>query len=162
MAAPFSSGDGMVSAMRIAPGKASFAIRYVQTERHQAEVAAGRALFGKYRNPFTDQQEAEGLDRTVANTTPVWHAGRFAADQEDGRPYRVDPRTLATIGRHDFGGKLKSATATAHVRIDPQTGEMFSFGYEADGLGVDQGRLFIVDKQGTSPASNGSMRRIAP
>src|SRR5438876_372877 len=47
------SGDGMVSAVRIAGGKASFAIRYVQTERHKAEVAAGRALFGKYRNPFT-------------------------------------------------------------------------------------------------------------
>ncbi|HEY2678253.1 MAG TPA: carotenoid oxygenase family protein, partial [Steroidobacteraceae bacterium] len=64
------SGDGMVSATRIAGGKASFAIRYVQTERHRAEVAAGRALFGKYRNPFTDRPEAEGLDRTVANTTP--------------------------------------------------------------------------------------------
>src|SRR5450755_3945703 len=66
------SGDGMICAMRIAPAKASFAIRYVQTERHQAEAAAGRALFGKYRNPFTDRREAEGLDRTVANTTPVW------------------------------------------------------------------------------------------
>src|SRR5712672_2287650 len=54
------SGDGMVSAMRIAPAKASFAIGYVQTERHKAEVAAGRALFGKYRNPFTDQREAVG------------------------------------------------------------------------------------------------------
>src|SRR3984893_18687145 len=142
------SGDGMVSAMRIARAKASFAIRYVQTERHKAEVAAGRALFGKYRNPYTDKQEAEGLDRTVANTTPVWHAGRLLLTKEDGRPYRVDPRSLATIGRHDFGGKLKSATATAHVRIDPQTGEMFSFGYEADGLASTKVAYFIVDKQG--------------
>jgi carotenoid cleavage dioxygenase len=142
------SGDGMVSAMRIARAKASFAIRYVQTERHKAEVAAGRALFGKYRNPFTDRQEAAGLDRTVANTTPVWHAGRLLLTKEDGRPYRVDPHTLATIGRYDFGGKLKSATATAHVRIDPQTGEMFSFGYEADGLASTKVAYFIVDKQG--------------
>src|ERR1700733_7159146 len=58
------SGDGMICAMRIAPAGSSFAIRYVQTERHKAEAAAGRALFGKYRNPFTDQQEAAGLDRT--------------------------------------------------------------------------------------------------
>jgi carotenoid cleavage dioxygenase-like enzyme len=142
------SGDGMISALRIAPAKASFAIRYVQTERHRAEVAAGRALFGKYRNPFTDAQEAEGLDRTVANTTPVWHAGRLLLTKEDGRPYRVDPRTLTTIGRYDFGGKLKSATVTAHVRIDPQTGEMFSFGYEADGLASTKVAYFIVDKQG--------------
>src|ERR1700736_5270063 len=126
------SGAGMVSAMPTPRAEPSFAIRYVQTERHNAEVAAGRALFGKYRNPYTDKQEAEGLDRTVANTTPVWHAGRLLLTKEDGRPYRVDPRTLTTIGRYDFGGKLKSATVTAHVRIDPQTGEMFSFGYEAD------------------------------
>src|SRR6187455_2207684 len=69
------SGDGMVSALRVSDGRASFAIRYVQTARHAAEVAAGRALFGKYRNPFTDRAEARGIDRTVSNTTPVWHAG---------------------------------------------------------------------------------------
>src|SRR5580700_2608672 len=142
------SGDGMISAMRIRGGKASFAIRYVQTERLRAEAAAGRALFGKYRNPFTDQPEARGLDRTVANTTPVWHAGRLLMTKEDGRPYRVDPLTLATIGRHDFGGKLKSETVTAHVRIDPQTGEMFSFGYEADGLASTKVAYCIADKQG--------------
>ena len=79
------SGDGMVSAMRIAGGKASFAMRYVQTERHQAEVAAGRALFGKYRNPFTDRPEAAGLDRTVANTTPRV-ACRATADDQGRRP----------------------------------------------------------------------------
>jgi len=142
------SGDGMVSAVRIAGGKASFAMRYVQTERHKAEVAAGRALFGKYRNPFTDRPEAKGLDRTVANTTPIWHAGRLLMTKEDGRPYRVDPRTLATIGPYDFGGRLKSETVTAHVRIDPQTGEMFAFGYEADGLASTKVAYFIVDSEG--------------
>jgi len=142
------SGDGMISALRIGGGKASFAIRYVQTERHVAEVAAGRALFGKYRNPFTDKPEARGLDRTVANTTPVWHAGRLLMAKEDGRPYRVDPLTLATIGRHDFGGKLKSETVTAHVRIDPQTGEMFLFGYEAAGLASTKVAYCVVDKHG--------------
>ena len=69
------SGDGMISALRIADGRVGLSMRYVQTERHRAEMAAGRALFGKYRNPFTDTPQAAGLDRTVANTTPVWHAG---------------------------------------------------------------------------------------
>jgi carotenoid cleavage dioxygenase len=142
------SGDGMVSALRIVGGKASFAIRYVQTERHKAEVAAGRALFGKYRNPFTDRPEALGLDRTVANTTPVWHAGRLLMTKEDGRPYRVDPRTLGTMARYDFGGKLKSQTVAAHVRIDPETGEMFFYGYEADGLASTKVAYCRVDKHG--------------
>jgi carotenoid cleavage dioxygenase-like enzyme len=142
------SGDGMVSAVRFTAGKVSFAMRYVQTARHRAEVAAGRALFGKYRNPFTDRPEAAGLDRTVSNTTPVWHAGRLLMTKEDGRPYRVDPRTLETIGRHDFGGRLKSETVTAHVRIDPDTGEMFFFGYEADGLASTKVAYCIADRQG--------------
>src|ERR1700728_950152 len=142
------SGDGMVSAARFTAGKVSFAMRYVQTARHRAEVAAGRALFGKYRNPFTDRPEAAGLDRTVANTTPVWHAGRLLMSKEDGRPYRVDPRTLETLGRYDFGGKLKSQTVTAHVRIDPETGELFFYGYEADGLASTKVAYCIADQSG--------------
>jgi hypothetical protein len=39
-----------------------------------------------------------GVDRTVANTTPVWHAGRLLMTKEDGRP--IDrPITLETRGR---------------------------------------------------------------
>jgi carotenoid cleavage dioxygenase-like enzyme len=127
------SGDGMISALRIAHGQAALAMRYVETDRHRAEAAAGRALFGKYRNMFTDLPEAAGIDRTVANTTPVWHAGRLLMTKEDGRPYRIEPATLATIGRHDFGGRLMSDTMTAHVRIDPAGGAMYFFGYESDG-----------------------------
>ena len=143
------SGDGMVSALRFKGGKVDFAIRYVQTARHQAEVSAGRTLFGKYRNPYTDLPEARGVDRTVANTTPVWHAGRLLMTKEDGRPYRVDPHTLETIGSHDFGGKLKSETVTAHVRVDPESGEMYFFGYEAGGLGSTKVAYCIADRDGT-------------
>lgn len=142
------SGDGMISALRIAGDRASFEIRYVQTARHRAELAAGHALFGKYRNPYTDKPEVRGIDRTVANTTPVWHAGRLLMTKEDGRPYRIDPHTLKTMGRYDFGGKLKSQTVTAHVRIDPETGEMFLFGYEADGLASTKVAYCIVDRHG--------------
>ena len=142
------SGDGMISVIRLVDGKASFAIRYVATQRHAAEAAAGRALFGKYRNPFTDRPEAAGLDRTVANTTPVWHAGRLFMTKEDGRPYRIHPHTLDTLGRHDFDGRLRSETMTAHVRIDAETGEMFFFGYEADGLASAKIAYGVVDRQG--------------
>ncbi len=142
------SGDGMVSALRIAGGTASFDMRYVQTARHKAEVAAGKALFGRYRNPFTDDPSVAGVDRTVANTTPVWHAGALLMTKEDGRAYRVDPHTLETLGSHDFGGSLKSETMTAHVRIDPISGEMFFFGYEADGLASTKVAYCIADRAG--------------
>ena len=97
---------------------------------------------------FTDKPEVAGVDRTVANTTPVWHAGRLLMAKEDGRPYRVDPHTLETIGRYDFGGKLRSQTMTAHVRIDPQTGELFFYGYEADGEASTKIAYCIADRAG--------------
>jgi carotenoid cleavage dioxygenase-like enzyme len=142
------SGDGMISAIRFAGGKASTQMRYVDTARHLAETKAGQALFGKYRNPWTDRPEAQGIDRTVANTTPVWHAGRLLMCKEDGRPYQVDPRTLETLGSYDFAGQLRAETMTAHVRVDAATGELFFYGYEADGLGSTKVAYCLVDKQG--------------
>lgn len=144
------SGDGMVSRLSFnADGTADFAIRYVQTARWLAERETGRARFGKYRNPFTDDADVQGVDRTVANTTPVWHAGRLLMAKEDGRPYRVDPVTLETLGSYDFGGVLKSETMTAHVRIDAQTGELFFYGYEADGCASTKVAYCIVGPDGT-------------
>jgi carotenoid cleavage dioxygenase-like enzyme len=142
------SGDGMISALRITGGKASFDMRFVQTARHKAEVAAGKALFGRYRNPYTDDPSVAGVDRTVANTTPVWHAGKLLMTKEDGHPYRIDPHSLETIGSYDFDGALKSQTMTAHVRVDPVTGEMFFFGYEADGLASTKIAFCRADKAG--------------
>ncbi|WP_417320124.1 carotenoid oxygenase family protein [Emcibacter sp.] len=144
------SGDGMVSGLYFRDGgKVDFEIRYVQTARHKAEVAAGKTLFGKYRNPYTDDPSVKGVDRTVANTTPVWHAGRLLMTKEDGHPYEINPHTLETVGSYDFGGALKSETMTAHVRIDPETKEMFFFGYEADGLASTKVSYCIADRDGT-------------
>ena len=47
------------------------------------------------------------------------------------------------------GGRLRSETVTAHVRIDPQTGEMFFFGYEAGGLASTKVAYCIADRHGT-------------
>ena len=144
------SGDGMVSRLSFnADGTVDFAMTYVDTARHLAERQLGRARFGKYRNPWTDDADVQGIDRTVANTTPVWHAGRLLMAKEDGRPYRVDPLTLATLGSYDFGGVLRSETMTAHVRIDAETGELFFYGYEADGPASTKIAYCVVNPDGT-------------
>jgi carotenoid cleavage dioxygenase-like enzyme len=143
------SGDGMISKLHFRDdGSVDFDLKFVQTARHKAEVAAGKSLFGRYRNPFTDDAEVAGVDRTVANTTPIWHAGKLLMAKEDGHAYRVDPDTLETLGSYDFDGALKSDTMTAHVRIDPITGEMFFYGYECDGLASTKVAYCIADKSG--------------
>ncbi|MCJ2181801.1 carotenoid oxygenase family protein [Novosphingobium sp. 1949] len=142
------SADGMIAKFDIHGGHVDYAIKFVETERYALEKAARKALFGRYRNPYTDDPSVAGKDRTVANTTPVWHAGRLLMTKEDGLGYEIDPETLETLGRFDYYGALKSQTFTAHPRIDPVTGEMFFFGYEAGGLASLDVAYGIADKHG--------------
>jgi carotenoid cleavage dioxygenase len=65
------NADGMIARFNIEGGAVDFDIKYVETERYLAEKQARRALFGRYRNPFTDDPSVAGVDRTLANTTPV-------------------------------------------------------------------------------------------
>ena len=142
------SGDGMISMFRFENGYADYKSRYVRTERFLAERAARRGLFGAYRNRFTDDPAAAGLDRTVANTSPVYHAGRLFAIKEDGLPYEVDPDTLETIGRCDWNGALKSQTVSAHSKVDPVTGELLLYGYEVSGDASREMMFATVDPNG--------------
>lgn len=142
------SGDGMIGRFLIHGNRVDFAIRYIETDRYLAEKKENKALFGAYRNPYTDDPSVRGVERTVANTTPIWHGGRLFLTKEDGPAYEVNPITLDTIGKWDYHGALKSQTMTAHVRIDPDSGEMFFFGYEAGGLATRDVAYCIADKDG--------------
>ena len=142
------SGDGMVSSFRIEAGHVDFKQRYVMTERLKRDRAARRGLHGLYRNPYTDEPGFFGESRTASNTTPIFHAGKILAAKEDDRPYLIDPNTLQTLGPWDFAGALKSQTMTAHCRIDPETGELLFFGYEAGGLASRDVAFCVADKDG--------------
>ena len=142
------NGDGMVTLFRFHDGHVDFRSRYVRTEKFELEAAARRALFGVYRNPYTDDASVAGKDRTTANTNIVFHAGRLFALKEDGLPHELDPFTLATRGRYDYGGRLRSKTFTAHPKIDPATGEMIAFGYEATGLASRDMAVQVIDPAG--------------
>jgi carotenoid cleavage dioxygenase len=129
---PF-NGDGMVSMFRIGGGKASLKTRYVRTDRWEAERAAGKVLFGKYRNKWTDDPSVQGMNRNLANTNVMIHAGVLLALREDSPPVAMDPVTLETIGNWDFHGTLPGPTCSAHCAIDPETGNLVGFGFGAKG-----------------------------
>lgn len=129
----FINGDGMVWAFEFEEGAVHVRSRFVETDRHRAEKDAGRRLFGQYRNPYSDDPSAAGVDRTTANTSIIWHGHRLFAIKEDGLPHELHPRTLETIGKTDFGGALRSVTSTAHPKMDPVNGEWVFFGYNAGG-----------------------------
>ncbi|MFD2416737.1 carotenoid oxygenase family protein [Amycolatopsis pigmentata] len=144
---PFNA-DGMVMSFRFTGGHVDFRSRYVRTPRFKAEREARRALFGAYRNAYTDDPSVTGMNRTLANTNVFWHAGRLLASKEDGLPFEIDPDTLETVGMHTFDGALTSPTSTAHPKFDPRTGEMVFFGYAAKGEGTPDIVYYEADRNG--------------
>ncbi len=145
---PF-DGEGHVGMFRFANGRVDYKSRYIRTQRYQAQAQAGEALFGTYRNPHTDDARARGVSRGTANTSVVYHHGRLFALKEDSPPVALDPDTLATTDDYyTFGGKLTSQTFTAHPKLDPETGEMIAFGYEARGEASDDVAIYSFDKRG--------------
>jgi carotenoid cleavage dioxygenase len=145
---PF-NGDGNVSMFRFANGHVDFKCRYVKTQRYQAQVEARKALFGTYRNRETDDPSVRQLSGGTANTNLVFHAGKLFALKEDSPPVLMDPHTLETLDNYyTFNGKMKSRTFTAHPKIDPVSGEMFSLNYEATGNGSDDVAIYSIDKSG--------------
>lgn len=144
----FLHADGYVSSFRFKNGRVSYKGRFVGTPRFKSNLAAGHQQFGYYRNRFTDEPAVAGIDGTVSNTAPLVHAGKLFSLKEDALPYQIDPVTLETIGPWDFGGAYKSQTFTAHPKIDPVTGEMITFGYEATGPATNDLFLYYIDKAG--------------
>jgi len=49
---------------------------------------------------------------------------------------------------YTFDGGLKGKTFTAHPKIDPETGELVAFGYEAKGLATNDIFVFSADRAG--------------
>ena len=141
-------GDGQVGMFRIANGNCDYRSRYVRTPRYIADRKARKQRFGNYRNDATGDPGVRGLHSTVANTALVHNAGRLFALKEDSLPWQVDPNTLATLGTWDFNGKYASKTFSAHPKIDPLTGDLLTFGYEATGLLSNDVFFYVIGKDG--------------
>ncbi len=145
----FFNGDGMVSLFRFHNGQVDFKQRYAHTDKWKLERAAGKSLFGAYRNPLTDDPSVEGVIRGTANTNVIVHGGKLYALKEDSPPLIMDPLTLETTeGYSDFAGKLTSQTFCAHPKIDPDTGNMCAFSYAATGLITDDCTYMEVSPTG--------------
>lgn len=145
---PFAA-DGYVSSFTISGGNVDFRGRFVRTPRYLANAKARKQLFGYYRNPFDADPSVQTISGTVANTNIVAHAGKLFALKEDALPYEIDPVTMATKGPYDFGGKYLSPTFTAHPKVDGRTGEMITYGYEAEGTATNAIWVYTIDKSGT-------------
>ncbi|KAM0924263.1 hypothetical protein ACQ4PT_004996 [Festuca glaucescens] len=139
-------GDGMIHALRIKDGKATYVSRYVKTSRLKQEEYFGGAKFMKigdlkgFFGLFMVQMQElrkklKVLDATygigTANTAFIYHHGKLMALSEADKPYVVkvlEDGDLQTLGLLDYDKRLKHSF-TAHPKVDPFTDEMFTFGY---------------------------------
>ncbi|KAL0425621.1 UNVERIFIED_CONTAM: Carotenoid 9,10(9',10')-cleavage dioxygenase 1 [Sesamum radiatum] len=67
----------------------------------------------------------------TANTALIYHHGKLLALSEADKPYAIkvlEDGDLQTIGMLDYDKRL-AHSFTAHPKVDPLTGEMFTFGY---------------------------------
>ncbi|MEL7036860.1 MAG: carotenoid oxygenase family protein [Cyanobacteria bacterium J06592_8] len=119
-------GDGMIHAVHINEGKASYRNRYVRTQGFQMEHEAGKAIWSGLLEP--PQQDLPSPFKNAANTALVWHAGKFLALWEGGEPHALTLPEVETVGSYNFNHQL-SCSFTAHPKIDPKTGEMMFISY---------------------------------
>ncbi|KAI1839883.1 hypothetical protein JX266_013905 [Neoarthrinium moseri] len=142
------NGDGAIDAIRIENGHVDFKQKFVRTEKFNIERAARKSVFGKYRNRYTDDPRVKHKIHSTANTHVIYFENQLLALKEDSLPYAMHPDTLDTKGAYDFNGQYTSPTFTAHPKLDPHTGELITFGYEAKGDATTDVSYFLFDKNG--------------
>ncbi|KAK4414463.1 Carotenoid 9,10(9',10')-cleavage dioxygenase [Sesamum alatum] len=139
-------GDGMIHGLRIKDGKATYVSRFVKTSRLKQEDFYGGSKFmkvgdlkGMFGLIMVNMQmlraKLKVLDVSygvgTANTALVYHQGKLLALSEADKPYAIkvlEDGDLQTIGMLDYDKRL-THSFTAHPKVDPFTGEMFTFGY---------------------------------
>lgn len=130
-------GDAMVHGVWFdGEGGVRYKNRWVRTRGMEADIAAGRDIFGGLMSPAFVDTALLGDDpdpgwpfRLDPFINVVRHAGRHLTLSEGLPGYEITPQ-LDTVGRFDFNGRLKGMCA--HPRIDPLTGEMLLFAYDVE------------------------------
>ncbi|KAF0804742.1 lignostilbene-alpha,beta-dioxygenase [Alcanivorax sp. S71-1-4] len=115
-------GDGMLHALTFTDDGAWYRNRYVRTPKYVRETAAQQVRcrsFG-HNAPGGWLKNIGRPPANCANTSMVWHGERLLALWEGGRPWEMDPVSLATVGECDYGGRLRAwEPFSAHGSVHP-------------------------------------------
>lgn len=152
------NGAGMLHQINIGDGRASYSNTYIKTPRYVNEDTAGKDLYlhfgdlagggkaGFFRMIVTALKQRFGvlpaldvLESGSSTTAIHYHHGKLYCLQETGYPFALNTRLEegrlkidGSGGWDTFGGKLESPF-TAHPKIDPKTGDWYTFSTEFRG-----------------------------
>lgn len=136
-------GDGMLHMFAIHDGKVDYRNRWVLTERFKLERQAGKALFGYFGMPSSNEIKIDNVPEGTANTNIIRHANKFFALQECSPAIEINPKDLTSIGKWDYQGDVPQMSA--HPHFDPASGEMLNFAYSAFSKEII---FYVFDKLG--------------
>jgi len=143
-------GDGMLHALQLENGKATYRNRWIRTKNFQEEGAEGKSLWQGLMGRLAANMNRpwnRGVPlKDTANTAVAYHNGQLLAGwYMCGDLYSIDPITLETKGIEDYNGTLQGK-AMAHVKVDEVANEMMFFDYELTGSYLAYG---VVNGTGT-------------
>lgn len=132
-------GDGMLCAFSFSNGNVHFKNRYVRTPKYVDETASqsikyrgfGTQVPGGLRSNFLK------MPANPANTSAIYHGGHLLALNEGGKPWKLDPGTLETVGEFTYDGGLEASMVfSAHGKVHRPTGDYINFGAGISGFGL--------------------------
>lgn len=148
---PFDA-DGMMAAVDIQNGTATFRNRMIRTEVFNKERKAQRIVTrGSFGTPKSGGFLANLLDprlRDVANTNVIYWNKQLLALFESTTPHRLEPDSLRTIGKTRLNGLLKpNQPFSAHPKFDANTGRLVSFSSQPRGTSTTDMTVYEFDQQ---------------
>ncbi|WP_375436958.1 carotenoid oxygenase family protein [uncultured Hymenobacter sp.] len=163
-------GDGMVARFHFDGQQVYYRNRHVRTAEFVAEEQAGRMLYRSFGTNLPGGVRTNFLRikfKNTANTSLVEHGGHLLALWEGGLPHRLDPTTLASLGRFDYEGVLRNSFSwldrritpempfSAHPKVHPTTGVLHNFGIVAG----TRHRLVLYE---VSPVGQARLAHVLP
>jgi carotenoid cleavage dioxygenase len=143
-------GDGMLHAIYLDEGKASYRNRFVETKGLLAERKAGHALYGGVTHPIPVDPKLIGKNgdpgpiKNGAFIHIIKHANQYLALWESGSAYEVSAQ-LQTKGEWCPQSSKQPFHISAHTRVDIKTGALYGFTYE---LQPPYLSFFIINRDG--------------
>jgi carotenoid cleavage dioxygenase-like enzyme len=145
-------GDGMIHAIYLDNGKASYRNQYVQTKGLLKEQKAGKSLYGGILQLMPmDPQWADPEDEPIAVKNGAFihiirHGKDYLALSEGAPAYKMTSQ-LKTLGEWNPYNAKQPIEVCAHTRLDPLNGDLWFINYA---LTPPYLTIYRFDKEGTA------------
>ncbi len=121
-------GDAYIAGWRIDERGVSLKGRFVPSPARLKEREAGKMLFNEYG---TNAPDARNGGKNQPSVNVIEWRGKLLGLSEGGLPTIINPETFDFEGYENFDGIVPDyLTFTAHPRLDPETGDMYAWGFE--------------------------------